>query len=263
MRTRTPDHQQKTSAPTLRIPQPRKRTIMTLDPTTEQLATRTAPKGQPSRLHDRFNRLPAKTQAVASALALLPTLALYAPIARFGGDSSAWAFIASGPYFLAVLAVTARSRRRRRWALSVAAATFTAEVALLLLLGEGTLGAQAAFLTVTPIAYAMAWGIARRNDPRWWKVGLTLAAILAMLPLRVVAMAHWDAVGPTAAFTFWLSWPGIVAFGCLACWAADLRASRARARAAGVDVNDNAPYFAEYQQRTTREIPVVILTPRD
>lgn len=206
---------------------------MTPNPTAEQLATRTAPKGQPPRLQGRFNRLPAKTQAIASALALVPTLALYAPIARFGGDSSAWAFIASGPYFLAVLAVAARSRRRRRWALSVAAATFTAEVALLLILGDGTPGAQAVFLTVTPIAYAIAWGIARRNDPRWWKVGLTLAAILAMLPLRVVTMAHWDAVGHTAALTFWLSWPGIVALGCLACWAAELRASRGGARPRG------------------------------
>lgn len=217
--------------------------MMTTHPTAEQSVPRKTPTVQPRRqpgrfnLFNRFSRLPAKNQAMASALMLLPTVALYLPIARFG-DASVLAFWASGPYFLAVLAVVARSRRRRRWALPIAAMTFITEAAVLLTVGDDR--ALIMILFVTPIAYVSAWGVARRREPRWWKVGLPLAAILVVLPLRAVSMAQWDAVGDVAALTFWLSWPGVVALGCLVCWIADIRARHGRAQAAGTEAKDIA-----------------------
>lgn len=200
--------------------------MKTLDPTADQSAPQLAPMGQPPRQPGRFTRLPAATQAIASAVLLLPTVAFYLPVARHG-DTSTWALWASGPYYLAILALVARSRRRRWRALLVAALTFLTEVAVLVIAGiDNDTGTQVVifvFICATPLAYTAAWGIARRQHPRWWKAGLPLAAILVIPPLRVLTMAHWGASGSAAALNFWLSWPGIVALGSLVCWIADIR----------------------------------------
>ena len=71
--------------------------------------------------------------------------------------------------------------QRRRWALGVTAAGLAAETTLLMM-SDHDLGLQAALFCAVPVAYVAAWGIARRANPRWWKTGLPLAAITAIIP---------------------------------------------------------------------------------
>lgn len=64
---------------------------------------------EPRERVSRFNRTAPRTQALLSAALLLPTLAIYAPIGLNNDFFVEFAFAASGGYFLAALAVVARS----------------------------------------------------------------------------------------------------------------------------------------------------------
>lgn len=190
----------------------------------------------------RFNRLPLRLQAIASAALLLPTVAIFAPVARYGIDFVGWAYLASGAYFLAVLALVARSRRRRRWALAIAATVFAAEATMVMVVGNAGLGVQASIFFVIPIAYVAAWGIARRQNPRWWKVGLPLAAIALIVPLRMIASASLGD-GHLTMLSAWLAWPGVVALGSAVCWAVDVRAAQRQNNSAAVSASPTGQDF--------------------
>lgn len=169
-----------------------------------------------------FRHNPAK----ATAAILLPTLAIYAPIAHFGSDVAWVAFLGAGAYFLRLLALVARSPRRRRWALGLAAAALAVEATILMVLGDNDLGLQAAVFFVLPTAYIAAWGIARRRNTLWWTRGLPLAALTAVLPIRIAASEVVSAGSPSF-LTFWILGPGVVVVGSLICWAFDLGEGRA------------------------------------
>lgn len=179
----------------------------------------------PDNTQHNTRRFPFGDRAWAGAAALLPTLAIYAPIASFGRDFVGIAFLAAGAYFLAVLALVARSPRRRRWALAIAAAALAVEASLLMFIGGTDMGLQAAIIIVIPIAYIAAWGVARRQHPRWWKVGLPLAAITVVAPIRIIGM-EWLTDNRMPLLAGWALSPGVVALGCLICWAVDRRAGR-------------------------------------
>lgn len=180
----------------------------------------------------RFHRLPPKTQAVASAALALPTLAFYAPIIK-GEGFSGLAFAVSGVYFLAVLAVVARSRRRRWQALVIAAATLAVEISVFVLVLDDNSMNDIGYLATAavcalPTGYVAAWGVARRQHPMWWKAGLPLAAVAVILPLRAAAFA---ALGSNHTLVqswwmWWLIWPAAVVLGCVVCWAVDAWADR-------------------------------------
>ena len=196
---------------------------MTTTATTTATAT-PAGNGHSDDVHPR--RL---EQARKGAALLLPTIAFYAPVAHFGIDFTAWALLASAAYLLAVLHRVALSPRRRRWALGVTATGLAAETTLLMM-SDHDLGLQAALFCAVPVAYVAAWGIARRANPRWWKTGLPLAAITAIIPVRAAALA-WTASGHLLVASLWLSSPGVVALGCLVCWAIDIHGGRSHAGA--------------------------------
>lgn len=183
-----------------------------------------------------------RTQAVASAAALLPSLAICAPIAHYGTDIAGFVVAALGVYFMAVLAVAARSRRRLWWALAVTIASLAVEGFLLDVAGDTDLRLQGAILFSIPIAYVAAWGIARRRNARWWKVGLPLAAITVIVPLRFAA-GVMISDGHPSPMSFWLFWPGVVAAGSVVCWVADARAER---------TNRNAGRLADAETSATR-----------
>ena len=156
---------------------------------------------------------------------LLPTVAFYLPVARHG-DTSTWALWASGPYYLAILALVARSRRRRWRALLVAALTFLTEVAVLVIAGiDNDTGTQVVILcssarhrSPTPRHGASPAASTRAGG----KPACPWQQSLSYCP----AGAHHGPLGrqrSAAALNFWLSWPGIVALGSLVCWIADIR----------------------------------------
>ncbi|MCB9408786.1 hypothetical protein [Mycolicibacterium sp.] len=89
---------------------------------------------------------------------------------------------------------------------------------------------QAALFCAVPVAYVAAWGIARRANPSLVEDRLPLAAITAIIPVRAAALA-WTASGHLLVASLWLSWPGVVALGCLVCWAIDIRGGRSHAGA--------------------------------
>lgn len=187
---------------------------------------------EPRERVSRFNRTAPRTQALLSAALLLPTLAIYAPIGLNNDFFVEFAFAASGGYFLAALAVVARSRPRRWWALAIAAATLVAEGLILMVSTDADMGLQTAFFVVAPVGYVAAWGVARRHSG-WWRSGLPLAAVTVIV-LRVALL--WDAYDSTvlrAWWWWWLLWPAITTLGCLACWAVDLRAARKTTRMTG------------------------------
>lgn len=184
-----------------------------------------------------FTFTSARTQAMASAAALLPTLAICAPMAHYGSNIAGAVFAALGIYFIAVLALAARSRRRLWWALGVAIAALAVEGFVLDIAGDAAMGLQTAILVLIPIAYVAAWGIARRRNPHWWKLGLPLAALTVIVPLRAMAFILIGD-GHTSPVVFWLVWPGVVALGSLVCWAADaweVRANERRGRLAAAE----------------------------
>lgn len=166
-----------------------------------------------------------RNQALVGAAALAPTLAIWPLLAHFGTADLGFMFAGLGIYFIAVLAVVARSRRRLWWALGITVAALAVEGFVLSIAGETDMGLQTATAVLIPIAYVAAWGIARRRNPLWWKVGLPLAAISVIIPLSAWAL-YLIGSGHTSAAMFWLLWPGVVALGSLVCWAADARAAR-------------------------------------
>lgn len=179
-----------------------------------------------------INSHSARGQAMVSAAALVPTAAICAPIAHYGTDIAGTVFAALGIYFMAALAVAARTRQRLWWAMGLTVAALAAEGFVLDVAGDTDMGLQAVLIFLIPIAYVAAWGIARRRNARWWKVGLPFAAITVIVPLRVIG-AVLISDGHTSPASFWLLWPGAVAAGSLVCWAADAaaeRASRSRVR---------------------------------
>lgn len=185
---------------------------------------------EPRERSSRFTRLSPKTQAVTSASFLLPTLAFFAPIVK-DADFSGIAFAVSGVYFLAILAVVARSRRRRWQALFVAAVALAVEIlGFVLVLDHNSLDdigyLTMAVIVATPVGYVAAWGVARRQHPLWWRAGLPLAAVVVILPLRAAVFAIWGANDAMLQswWTWWLLWPATVALGCVVCWAVDARA---------------------------------------
>ena len=182
---------------------------------------------EPRERVSRFNRTAPRTQALLSAALLLPTLAIYAPIGLNNDFFVEFAFAASGGYFLAALAVVARSRPRRWWALAIAATTLVAEGLLVMVVStDADLGLQTAFMVVAPVGYVAAWGVARRHSG-WWKSGLPLAAVTVSVLRFALLVDAYDSTGTVLqAWWWWLLWPGITTLGCLACWAVDLRAAR-------------------------------------
>lgn len=176
-----------------------------------------------------INSTSARTQALVSAAALVPTVAICAPMAHYGTDIAGTVFAALGIYFMAVLAVAARTRRRLWWAMGLTVAALAAEGFVLDVAGDTDMGLQAVLIFLIPIAYVAAWGVARRHNAHWWKVGLPLAAVTVIVPLRVIA-AVLISDGHTSPVSFWLLWPGVVAAGSLACWATDVAAERASRR---------------------------------
>lgn len=186
-----------------------------------------------------INFASARNQAVASAAALVPTAAICAPMAARGADIAGTVFAALGIYFIAVLALAARTRRRLWWALGLTAAALAIEWFVLGVAGDTDMGLQTALLFLIPIAYVAAWGIARRHNARWWKIGLPLAAITVIAPLRGIA-AVLISDGHASPMSFWLWWPGVVTAGSLVCWAADAtaqRVNRVRTRSATADAH--------------------------
>ncbi|MGK2879728.1 MAG: Hsp70 family protein [Mycobacterium sp.] len=182
--------------------------------------------------------LPGVTQALISAVALLPTLALFYAFTRVGdsGDftamwqwenpSTVW-FVAPYLYLIAAVLLFGRTSSRRRDAALVALVAFGVH------LGASAAAPAFSHAALYPrLVYGfagaialMAWAIARRRR-RGWLIGLVLAApgIVAIryvdkLPPRLLDVL--GTIGDSAWLAEWVQYVGSFVVCSVVLWAAD------------------------------------------
>ena len=189
---------------------------------------RTSAQSQRVGLSSRFSQYSPNVQSMLSASLLLPTLIIWEVMLRTSipfAYAITLANLVCGLFFLGVLAVVARTPRRRSRALIVGAITVAANSSAVWALDtvgdDGVRGFVFLEWLVLPIGFVLAWDIARRQHSRWRTIGLTLAAV-TMVILRIVVISNLDGLfGGGHWFGLWFTAIGVVAVGCAIGWAID------------------------------------------
>ena len=190
------------------------------------------------------------TQALVSAALVLPTVVIWC-LRALASDldwsvdilklwSLAWTAVLGG-YFVAVVAVFARTAARRLPAVIMGIAATVLDV------GGSAVTSFASYTgavewvdriltAVTLVGFVVAWGIARRQNPKW-AIGLAPTLVVAVLITVLYSSGLlYRAVG-TAWIAYWAVWIGAFLLGCLICWGFDaMGSSSASGAAAGARV---------------------------
>ncbi len=206
-----------------------------------------------------YTRLPPRSQTLLSAALLVPPMLFFFAAWLFGpydrdSRSTVIAIVtaAYGLYFLAVIAVAARSHTSRTTALAIGSMTIASDIVVGWFSvspsyrGDLPKVAWALIFAAFLIAYIVTWGIARRQHKRW---------IWGLIPASVVVLTYGVGFGSSlitwGPLRAWLSSIGVFAVGSLFCWAFDYRA-RSKSRSGGGS-DDNI-------DQSARQAPTV--TPR-
>ena len=191
--------------------------------------------------HSTTVRASSTAEAVVSAALVLPAmvifyLRLWVYDTEWSVDamrmwSLAWT-VALGAYFLAVVAVRARTAARRLPAMIMGVAAmvldFGGSALALYSSPSGPVQWVDRILTVvTIVLFVAAWGVARRHTPKW-VIGLAPALVIA-IAVPVLTASDWlyliDVGAPWLAYMS--VWIGSFLLGCLACWGFDAIGSSA------------------------------------
>ncbi|MGV1005973.1 MAG: hypothetical protein ACOYEV_14680 [Candidatus Nanopelagicales bacterium] len=170
-----------------------------------------------------FGALPPMMRALISAVLMLPVVVY--PFFMAGTLTN---LLVSVAYFVAVLVVLARSRRRRSFALSLAAVTGAIVIAMGVFLAKAVaLGNVAAVVILLfPLGFVAAWSFARRNHSGFW-MGLLLASPFAVGMQYVLVHSPSDQPGqPVRPIILMSVWGISTATGCLVAWCVDLAARK-------------------------------------
>lgn len=147
--------------------------------------------------HSIANRGTATAQAAVSAALVLPTTVIwYLRTWPAGMDWSADGFriwslawtVVLGGYFVAVVAALARTSARRLPAVIMGAAATVIDVGAAAMVSffsdsDPVLWIERVLMVVTLVLLVAAWGVARRNTPKW-VIGLVPALVIAVLVTR-------------------------------------------------------------------------------
>ena len=180
----------------------------------------------------------ATTGALVSAALVLPALIigylrLWAYDTGWSTDvvrfwSLAWTVVL-GSYFVAVVAVRARTAARRPPAVTMGVAATVLDVGGSALVSYATYSGPVQWLdriltVVTLVLFVAAWGVARRRTSKW-VIGLVPTVIIAVL-VPVLSASDWLY---TALGTPWIAylavWIGAFLLGCVICWGFDAMGS--------------------------------------
>lgn len=186
------------------------------------------------------DRASSTTEAVVSAALVLPALIMwYLRLWAYDTDwsvdairmwSLAWTVVL-GAYFVAVVAVRARTAARLP-AVVMAVAAMVLDVGGSALSWYASASGPAQWVdriltVVTLVLFVAAWGVARRQTPKW-VIGLAPALVIA-IAVPVLTASDWlyiiDIGAPWLAYT--CVWIGSFLLGCLACWGFDAMGSSA------------------------------------
>ncbi len=215
------------------------------------------------------------TQALVSAALVLPTVVIWY-LRALASDldwsvdilklwSLAWTAVLGG-YFVAVVAVFARTAARRLPAVIMGIAATVLDV------GGSAVTSFASYTgavewvdriltAVTLVGFVAAWGIARRQTPKW-AIGLAPTLVVAVLITVLYSSGLlYRAVG-TAWIAYWAVWIGAFLLGCLICWGFDaMGSSSASGAAAGARVpvqNLGPPAYPLVQQTNSMAIAALV-----
>lgn len=192
-------------------------------------------RGQSSESQVWFEQFPPRVQTWCSAALLAPTLLNYFvndALKPFDPDNRSWGSSVHTAlyalYFLAVLAVVARTPHRRVLALTVGSAAALSDLILTWILASRayhdafTPPLRIAIWSAVLTCYVAAWGLARRNHDRW-RIGLGVAAGV-MVTLQVIDYNVDYSGWYLSWYLSWFFFPGTFVVGCLVCWAFDVNA---------------------------------------
>lgn len=213
------------------------------------------------------NRGTATAQAVVSAALVLPTTVIwYLRAWPAGMDWSAdgfriWSFawtVVLGGYFVAVVAVLARTSARRLPAVIMGAAATVIDVGAAAMVSffsysDPVLWIERVLMVVTLVLLVAAWGVARRNTPKW-VIGLVPALVIAVLVTALYATDWLYTAFGTAPIAYWAVWIGGFLLGCVACWGFDA----VRTSAVSTETRAVSPALPAVPQTNTMAVAALV-----
>ncbi len=199
---------------------------------------------------DIANRRSTIPQALVNAALVLPTVVIWY-LRALASDldwsvdisklwSLAWTAVL-GCYFVAVVAVYARTAAQRL------PAVITGIAATVLDVGGSAVTSFASYTgavewadriltVVTLVGFVGAWGIARRQTPKW-VIGLAPTLVVTVLITLLYSSGLLCRTVGTAWIAYWAVWIGAFLLGCLICWGFDAMGwSSATGTAAGAGI---------------------------
>ncbi len=151
--------------------------------------------------------------------------------------SLAWTAVL-GIYFVAVVALFARTAARRLPAVIVGTAVTILDVGIAAVTSFASYTgvvewADRLMTVVTLVGFVAAWGIARRQTPKW-AIGLAPTLVVAVLIAVLSASGLLYRTIGTAWVAYWVVWIGAFVLGCLICWGFDAMGSSSTAGTEGM-----------------------------
>lgn len=178
--------------------------------------------------------------------------------------SLAWTAVLGG-YFVAVVAVLARTAARRLPAVAMGIALTVIEVGFAAVTSFGSYTgvvewADRILTVVILVGFVAAWGVARRRTPRW-AIGLVPTLALGVLVSALYASGWlYRAVG-TVWIAYWAVWIGAFLLGCLICWGFDAMGSSSPAHTQGTPPsgrNLGLPAYPPVQQTNSMAVAALV-----